>query len=188
MHPNAAFHSEASTLLDQAARIGFAHLFVATPAGPMVAHAPITRHGERLRCHLARANRLHPHLAGATVLLSLAGPQGYVSPTWYAQARDQVPTWNYVSVEIDGIARGVTDAALLEHLDALADAHEPGPDSWTRAQTDPGAIAAMLPAIEGFEIEVSAARGTNKLGQNKPGVDRAGVVAGLRALAEAMSA
>jgi transcriptional regulator len=191
MHPNPAFRPETDTLLDQAAAIGFAHLFVATPAGPMVAHAPLTRHGDALRFHLARANRLHPYLNGAIVLASLAAPDGYVSPNWYAKQGDQVPTWNYVAVEIEGVAHAIPEAALLEQLDALADAHEPRPGPRTRANTDPEAIAAMVRAIEGFEVAVTAIRGTTKLSQNKPAADRAGVIAGLRArsdaaLAEAM--
>lgn len=193
MHPNPAFRTEAATLLDRAAAIGFAHLFVATPDGPMVAHAPVTRHGDELWFHLARANRLHPHLNGARVLASIAGPDGYVSPNWYTRSGNQVPTWNYIVIEVEGTARALPEADLLQQLDTLADTHEPRPDPWTRAKTDPAAIAALLRAIEGFAIEVAAVRGTTKLSQNKADADRAGVVAGLRAqgnaaLAAAMAA
>lgn len=193
MHPNPAFRPDRTTLLDHAAAIGFAHLFAATPAGPMVAHAPLTLHGERLRFHLARANPLHRHLDGATMLASVAGPDGYISPNWYERPGNQVPTWNYVTIEIEGVARALPEAALLDQLDTLADVHEPRPKPWTRAKADPKAITAMLRAIEGFELEVTAIRGTTKLSQNKAPVDRAGVIAGLRtrgehALASAMEA
>lgn len=193
MHPNPAFRPDPATLLDQAAAIGFAHLFVATPVGPKVAHAPVTRHGDRLRFHLARANPLHAHLDGATLLASIAGPEGYISPNWYVRPGNQVPTWNYVAIEIEGIARALLEADLLDQLDTLADRHEPRPGPWTRAKTDPAVIAAMLRAIEGFEIEVTAIRGTTKLSQNKGTADREGVIAGLRtrredALAAAMEA
>lgn len=181
MHPNSAFRVDDFSLLANAALIGFAHIFATTPAGPMVAHAPVTLHGERLRFHLARANRLHPHLDGVCVLLSIAGPEGYVSPNWYARPGNQVPTWNYIAIEIEGIARALSEPALLEQLDALADAHEPRPDPWTRAKTDPAVIAGLLRAIEGFEVEVTAIRGTTKLSQNKGTADRAGVIVGLTA-------
>lgn len=185
MHPNPAFRPDAASLLEQAAAFGFAHLFVTTPAGPMVAHAPVTLHGDCLRFHIARANRLHRHLDGATVLASIAGPDGYVSPNWYVRPGNQVPTWNYVTVEVEGVARVISEAALLEQLDALADAHEPRPNPWTRAKTDPAAITAMLRAIEGFDIEITAVRGTTKLSQNKSTEDCTGVVAGLRAQGKA---
>lgn len=193
MHPNPAFRPEQASLLAGAAAIGFAHLFVATPAGPMVAHAPLTLHGERLRFHIARHNRIHAHLDGATLLASVAGPDGYVSPNWYERPGNQVPTWNYVTIEIEGVVRAIPEDALLDQLDTLADRHEPRPAPWTRAKTDPAVIAAMLRAIEGFEIEVTEIRGTTKLAQHKSAADRTGVIAGLRgrgelALAEAMAA
>ncbi|HEU0043791.1 FMN-binding negative transcriptional regulator [Sphingomonas sp.] len=186
MHPNPVFRPDAATVLDRAAAIGFAHVFAATPAGPIVAHAPLTRHDAELRFHLARKNRLHPHLDGATMLASIAAPDGYVTPNWYELPGNQVPTWNYIAIEIEGVARALPDAALLEHLDRLADLHEPRPGRWTRAKADPAAIATMLRAIGGFAIDVSAMRGTEKLAQHKAADDRTGMVAGLRALADAM--
>ena len=192
MHPNPAFRPRAD-LLDRAAAIGFAHLFAATPAGPMVAHVPLTRHGDELWFHAARANRLHAHLDGASVLASIAGPDGYVSPNWYAAPGNQVPTWNYTTIEIDGITRALPEADLYVQLDALADRHEPRPAPWTRAKADPAAISAMLRAIQGFALHVTAIRGTDKLSQNKGAEDRARVIAGLRArgnaaLADTMAA
>ena len=197
MHPNPAFRPAGSTaLLEQAAAIGFAHICVAAADGPMVVHAPVTRHGDALRFHVARANRIAPLLDGARLLVSVAGAQGYVSPSWYVRPGDQVPTWNYVAVEVDGTARMLDDAGLIEQLDALAARHEPrvSPDApWSRDKMDAVALNMMMRAIVGFEVTVTAARGTIKLSQNKPGPDRAGVIAGLRrsgnlALAEAMEA
>ena len=192
MHPNPAFRP-ATDLLDRVHARGFAHLFAATPAGPMVAHVPMTRHGDELWFHLARANRLHRHLDGAMVLASIAGPDGYLTPNWYTRPGNQVPTWNYTAIEVDGIARALGEADLHAQLDKLADRHEPRPDPWTLAKTDPAAVAALLRAIQGFAITVTAVRGTDKLSQNKSADDRARVVAGLRAcgngaLADAMEA
>lgn len=193
MHPNPRFRADPADLLDRAAAIGFAHLFAGTPAGPMVAHVPLTRHGDELWFHLARANRLHPHLDGAAVVASVAGPDGYITPNWYARLENQVPTWNYVAIEVDGIARTLGEADLRAQLDALAAAHEPRPEPWTLARTDPATVAALLRAIQGFAIRVTAVRGTDKLAQHKSADDRAGMIAGLRgrgngALADAMAA
>jgi transcriptional regulator len=181
VHPNPHFRPPIGDLLDRAAEIGFAHLFVRAADGPRVAHVPLTRHGAQLRFHLARANPAYPHLDGARVLASLSAADAYVSPNWYERPGNQVPTWNYLTIELDGVARKLPEAELLEQLDALADRHEPRPNPWTRAKADPAAIAAMLRAIEGFALEVLEARGTTKLSQNKNAADRAGVVAGLRA-------
>lgn len=195
MHPNPAFCADGpAALLAEATRIGFAHLFAATLAGPMVAHVPLTGAGANLRLHLARANRLAPHLDGARVLASVAGAQGYVSPSWYPDGTDAVPTWNYVAIEIEGVAHRLPEAALIAQLDALAAAHEPRVTDrpWTRDKLADAPFRAMLGAIEGYEIAVTAVRGTAKLSQNKGTATREGVIAGLlasgnAALAEAMA-
>ena len=102
MHPNPLFRPDAAALLAEAERIGFAHIFAATADGPMVVHAPVTLHDDGLRFHVSRANRIVRHLEGAAVVASVAGPHGYVSANWYAVPGDQVPTWNYQTIEIDG--------------------------------------------------------------------------------------
>ena len=153
------------------------------------------RRGTRCACHVARGNPVTRHLDGATVLLSIGGSDGYISPNWYAAPGNQVPTWNYVAVEIEGSARRLDDTGLTEQLDALAAQHEPrvSPEApWTRAKMDPAVFGKMLGAIVGFEVAVTRLRGTTKLSQNKTAADIAGVLGGLErsgnpALAEAMA-
>ncbi|KQM67895.1 hypothetical protein ASE75_03185 [Sphingomonas sp. Leaf17] len=197
MHPNRAFHaSDEAALLAAIDRIGFAHIVAPTPDGPMVVHAPISVIGGRPQFHVARANRIAAHLDGATVIASLVDGHGYISPNWYAAPGNQVPTWNYKAIELVGTVRSIDEAALIDQLDALAAAHEPRvnpANPWTRGKMDDGVFQSMLRAIRGFEIVVETVRGTSKLSQNTSTVDRAGVIAGLRAaghadLADAMTA
>ena len=80
MHPHPAFAAtDAAAMRAFVAARAFAHVFAGTEAGPMVAHVPliVTEQGA-LRFHLARANRLFAHLDGASVLASVAGPDGQV--------------------------------------------------------------------------------------------------------------
>jgi transcriptional regulator len=184
MHPNQAFRFDSdAAMLDWAVARSFAHVFAATPEGPMVAHAPIVRAGDNaVRFHLARPNRIVPFLEGAHVLLSIAGTDGYITPNWYADPAKQVPTWNYVAVEIEGTCRALDEDGLIALLDALAAAHEPRviPENpWTRAKMEDARFRAMLHAIIGFEVTIDAIRGTNKLGQNKSAADQAGAIDGL---------
>ena len=141
MHPNRTFRWDDEAALDFAVETAFAHIFAGTPAGPMVAHAPVTPgEGRALRFHIARANRIAPHLDGARVLISIAGTDGYVSPSWYADKADQVPTWNYIAVEIEGAARALDEDALVAQLDSLAAKHEPRASPghpWRRDKMDP---------------------------------------------------
>lgn len=184
MHPNQAFRFDSdAAMLDWAVARSFAHVLAATPEGPMVAHAPIVRSSDNaVRFHLARPNRIVPLLDGARVLLSISGTDGYITPNWYADPTQQVPTWNYVAVELEGVCHTLGENGLVDLLDALAAAHEPRviPENpWTRAKMDDARFRAMLRAIIGFEVTIDAIRGTNKLGQNKSAADRAGAVDGL---------
>ena len=184
MHPDRAFRfvddAAMRTFVKQHA---FAHLFVATSNGPMVAHVPLTPTREDgFRFHVARSNRITAHLDGATVLASIAGPDGYISPDWYVDPKDQVPTWNYATVEIDGTAHALTKADLVEQIDTLSHIHEsrlaPKP-AWSRDKVAAQKLAAMYRAIDCFELRPRALRGTCKYSQNKSSADRAGVRAAL---------
>lgn len=186
MHPNNAFRFDSdAAILDWATARGFAHIFAATAEGPMVVHAPIVAAGSTaMRFHVSRGNRMTAHLDGARVLISIAGPDGYITPNWYVDGAASVPTWNYVSAEIDGIARKIDEETLTDQLDTLASLHEPrvAPDRpWTRDKMPEDRFAAMLKAITGFEVTIQAIRGTVKLSQNKNDADVAGVMSGLRA-------
>ncbi|MFC3711998.1 FMN-binding negative transcriptional regulator [Sphingoaurantiacus capsulatus] len=183
MQPNRRFHwGDKDALLTFVAEVSFAHLFAMTPDGPRVAHAPlvVTRAGN-LRFHLARANALTAHLDGAAMVASIAGPEAYISPDWYGSA-DQVPTWNYQTVEAEGRVARLSDDDLVALLDDLSAAHEARllpKKPWTRAKMTPGRFEAMLPAIVGFELTVETLRGTDKMGQNKTAAEMLGAVAGL---------
>lgn len=172
MHPNAAFRTGADhDALVEIAAIGFARIFAATSDGPRVAHAPVLRAGaDRLRFHLANANALTRHLDGATALVLAEGPNGYISANWYADQRGAVPTWNYVAVEAEGVARALDRDALIALLDASAEIFEPRVgENWGRAKMEVPRFEAMLGAITAFEITVTATRATHKLSQNKSG-------------------
>jgi len=172
MHPNAAFRWEdRAAMRALVAEIGFGALFAATPDGPRVAYVPAVWDGDdRLLFHLARGNALTRHLAGATALFTVLGPDGYVSPDWYGLDRNQVPTWNYVAVELEGAVTPLDREALVTQLDALAGQQEArlAPKKpWTRGKMEPSAFDAMLRGITGFALDVRAWRGTTKLNQNK---------------------
>ena len=171
MHPNAAFRPrDPASLLDLIAAVSFARIFLITPAGPRVAHAPlVVTPAGNLRFHLANGNALTPHLAGSTVLTLVEGPHSYLSANWYPDQRGAVPTWNYIAVEAQGVVRLLDRAELAELLDALAATLEPrvGED-WSRNKMDPARFEAMLGAITGFELAAPELRGTFKLSQNQP--------------------
>ncbi len=185
MHPNAHFAwTDIAAMHAFISERAFAHIFAQTPDGPMVAHAPVVVTADgNLQFHLARANRLVPHLDGLAALVSITGDDAYVSPDWYAKP-DQVPTWLYRAVEADGTVRRLDRDGLIAQLDTLSAAMEqplaPKP-VWTRGKMTAGKFEAMLPGIVGFEMKVTALRGTWKMNQHKSAEDIASMVAALRA-------
>ncbi len=173
MHPNSAFRWEdRAALRDFAREISFGMLFAATPDGPRVAHVPfVFLDDDRIGFHLARGNGIARQLDGLDALFVINGPDAYISPDWYGLGDDQVPTWNYLSLEIEGVVTKMDDTALIAQVDALTAQHEallaPKP-VWTRDKMPAGLFDKMTRAVTGFEMRIAAWRGTAKLGQNKP--------------------
>ncbi|WP_230770881.1 FMN-binding negative transcriptional regulator [Sphingomonas sp. Leaf4] len=179
MHPNAAFHMDEAAARDFVAHEGFGSLFAVTPDGPRVAQVPVVIDGDgTLRFHLANANALTPHLAGTRALFVAGGPHAYVSPTWYAAGPDEVPTWNYVSVEVEGTVAPIDRAGLIGQIEAMAAAYEDAA-GWRLDRMAAYKAEAMLGAIAGFALVPDAWRGTAKLSQNKPQAVRTRVIAAL---------
>lgn len=182
MHPNPAFRSADRALLESLiTESAFGMVFLTTSDGPRVAHVPLVWTGDgAVQFHLARGNALTRHLPGSTALVVINGPDGYVSPRWYAD-ETQVPTWNYVALELEGRVRQMDDDGLTALLAATAVQHEgrvtTGGQPWTMDQTPPDRIATLLRAIVGFELVVQAWRPTLKLSQNKDAAERERVAA-----------
>ena len=201
MHPNPAFRPKGDDATKRALaeavvrEIGFAKLFLTTPDGPRVAHVPLflTDDGAA-QFHVARGNGLAKHLAGSDALLLVDGPHGYISPDWYGAGDNQVPTWNYISVEMEGPVRRMDKDGLVALLDDLSTVYEGGlaPKApWTRDKMDAVYFDKLLTAIDGFEMEIRAWRPTFKLSQNKTVEERERVIeeldkSGQRALAHMM--
>ena len=176
MHPDPAFRTKLNPaderlMLEALLReIGFGMVFFTTPDGPRVAHVALFTTGDgAVQFHLANGNAITKHLADQNGLIVVNGPDSYISPDWY-QVDDQVPTWNYVSVELEGPVRKMEREGLIALLDDISRENEErlAPKKpWTRDKMDAVKFDKMLGAITAFEMEVKAWRPTLKLSQNK---------------------
>ncbi|MGB3379886.1 MAG: FMN-binding negative transcriptional regulator [Allopontixanthobacter sediminis] len=183
MHPIRAFRDEDrrlhEALIDQ---IGFGMIFAQTPLGPRVAHTPLISTGDgALQFHLAVGNDLTQHLPGNTALAVVNGPDAYVSARWYSQP-DQVPTWNYVALELEGHVRRMEEeglSALLQQLVDRQEARVTEGQPWTMDKLSPARLTGLLKGIVGFEMEIGSWRETVKLSQNKWAAERERVARGL---------
>ena len=181
MHPNPLFRSDDrqlfETLIDQ---IGFGMVFLTTPDGPRVAHTPLLSTGDgAVQFHLARGNALTRHLDGATALVTVNGPDAYVSPRWYDN-RDTVPTWDYVALEMEGRVRRMEDEGLEAFLHAVIAKFESRVEGepWRAEESSEATWSGLFRAIVGFELEVQAWRPTLKLSQKKSATEREAIAAG----------
>jgi transcriptional regulator len=187
MHP-APYHQETDRAKLEAhlAAHAFATLCVVGEGRPLLAQVPVLlrRSGDGLAVdfHVARRNAIAPHLAdGARAVVLSGGPHAYVSPDWLSGA-DQVPTWNYVSVEAEGPIRLLDPeglAALLDDLSAQEEARLAPKPPWTRDKMSPDYFQRLTGAIVGARLMVERLEGTTKLSQNKPPADRLAVAQAL---------
>ncbi len=172
MHPAIAFRQgDSQRLRAFVAARGLAMIVGETPAGPRVAHTPVLLDDVQMRFHLSKANALcAPFLGGGSALAVVNGPDAYISPDWY-ETPDQVPTWNYVSAEIEGplrvLNRGET-IALIDDLSASFEARLAPKPAWTREKLSTKTFETLLGGIVGFEMRVERLEGVSKLSQNKP--------------------
>ena len=181
MHPNSTFRLKGSdadqraTMESLVQQIGFGMVFAQTPDGPRVAQAALFSTGDgAVQFHLSNGNALTKYLHGTEALIVVNGPDAYISPDWYEGA-DQVPTWNYISVELEGPVRKMDReglVALLDDLSAVREAELAPKKPWTRDMMDPSKFDKMAGAITGFEMEIRGWRPTFKLSQNKSDADR----------------
>ena len=185
MHPNSAYRSGdralQETLIDQ---VGIGMIFAQTPDGPRVAHTPLLSTGDgAVQFHLSRGNALAKHLIGHTALLVVNGPDAYVSARWYND-RNTVPTWNFVSLELEGPVRRMETEGTLAMLEGLSQRHEArvdGGQPWTMDELTDDRKRKLVAAIVGYEMEVVAWRDTIKLSQDDSAADRARIAEGMEA-------
>lgn len=188
-----------------------ATLVVPTADGADINHLPLHLDADRgvLVGHVARANPVWQMAPTGPAVAVFQGPQAYITPNWYATKREHgkvVPTWNYAVVHVHGTPRWITadtpdgEAWLHALLHKLTDHHEAAhrervaaqghqaPAAWGVDDAPADYLATMRRAIVGFELPIDRLEGKFKLSQNRPAVDRDGVIAGLRERGEADSA
>ena len=120
--------------------------------------------------HIARANEHAQALQNATepTLAIFEGPYSYVTGSWYP-ARDMPSTYYYTAVHCYGRVRIQSVDELERWVGVLTRGMEAGyPNGWKMTDIPHSDITRRLPAIMGFEIEVSRIDGKFKLGQDEP--------------------
>ena len=170
--------------------IASAEIVTVGPDGtPLATLLPIlwSADGGTIIAHMARANAHWREINDDSRFLAIvAGPQAYISPSWYAAKAEHgrvVPTWNYSAVHLTGTVRVHDDPEWVrEAVTRLTDHHEqPREQPWAVTDAPATYVDKNLKAIVGLEMSVERVEAKAKFSQNRSDADRAGVVAGLRA-------
>lgn len=178
------------TIHDAMDGVGLALLVTATSAGPLATHLPLLLVRDEgpygtLYGHLARANGQWQADSVGEALVVFQGPDGYVSPSWYATKGENgkvVPTWNYQAVHAAGpVEFFEAPERLLDVVSALTDRQESRRAvPWSVDDAPADYIATMLRGIVGLRLPIRSLTASRKMSQNKTPRDRQGVLEGLR--------
>ena len=146
---------------------------------PLATHLPflLEKRADKwfLVTHIAKANPQKINLEEQTILAIFSEPHAYISPSLYSE-KQNVPTWNYVSVHCYGKSKLITSEMgkieLLENLIKLMD-----PNYITKWATLPERYKkALLDDMIGIEIEITHFDAKEKLSQNKPAIDQQKII------------
>jgi len=116
--------------------------------------------------HIAKANPQWKHFENnQEVLCIFNGPHSYVSSSWYQE--EEVPTWNYIAVQVYGKLKIIKGDVLMDHLKKLVDKYE-------RSSKDPIKIENLskntmkqVRGVVGFQIEINEVQAAYKLSQGR---------------------
>jgi transcriptional regulator len=170
----------------------FAAISLNGAEGPRIAHAPLTfRTGNAaagaLEFHLARANPIARDMkVGVPVTILVQGPGAAISPSWYGSSFPSpdsdrsrtAPTYNYISLIMNGRLEFMEDLALQLQIKDLVTASEPD-GGWRTEELAPDLWQGWRKVIQGYRLEIATFDLTAKLTPGDVPGDRRGVVEGL---------
>ena len=125
--------------------------------------------------HISRQNPQKEAFDGKqTGVIVFHGPNGYVSPTWYAKSGNVVPTWNFAVVHATGGLRPVEGKKELNDLLArlIAKFEKYEGTSYDFSKVDDAYKYGLIGGIIGFELEIKLLEGKFKLGQDRSPDDK----------------
>ncbi|MGJ8612165.1 MAG: FMN-binding negative transcriptional regulator [Octadecabacter sp.] len=173
MHPNPIYRQTPNiAAIDFVRARAFGQITAMGPDGFLASHVPVllSPDARTLDLHFVRSNPIARALSEPLdVLLTITGPDGYVSPDWYG-VDDQVPTWNYTAVHIRGTLVKLDQTMMRDVLDrqsALFENQLPK-TPWTAAKMTPDVLEKMMRQIVPCGITITDLQSTFKLSQNKP--------------------
>ena len=128
--------------------------------------------------HVGRPDERVHGLGESEVLLIVAGPHGYISPSWYSEETTRVPTWNFSVAHCYGIPEILEPDENLRVLTRLVEHFEREVDE--PAYLDQEIGARIAPGTVGLRIPITRFVCKVKMSQDKDRESREQVLDELR--------
>lgn len=134
---------------------------------------------EILHAHISKANEQVGHLEdGAEALCIFNGPHSYVSSSWYDF--EEVPTWNYIAVQVRGTMKILDASGLRASVSALMEKYEAPQKKPVQMDQLSEKTMRQMNGIIGFEVEIKSIEAAYKLSQSRDDKNHTAVIDSLR--------
>lgn len=138
--------------------------------------------------HLSRANsQIYSLENNKNVLITFLGSNHYISSKWYTE--ENVPTWNYIAVQVRGEIELITDKdKLIEFLSYQIDKYEEKVKSSLKlSHLSSDFLSKEIKGIIGFKIAIKNIDIAYKLSQNRNKLDYLNIISELHKVNSASS-
>lgn len=182
MYTGAHFKVTDPTLIEEFLRTySFATLINVVDNTPLVTHIPLELEVDNaqkmtLTGHMAKANpQWKSFKDGGKVVVLFRGPHTYVTSRWYDHVN--VPTWNYIAVNLHGSIRLITEQEeLMPMMETLMKKYESGPQALTMKSFPPDYLNKEMRGLVAFKITVNSVDANFKLSQNRHDADYLNII------------
>jgi transcriptional regulator len=128
--------------------------------------------------HVGRPDEQVHHFGDREMLLIVAGPHGYISPSWYSDQARRVPTWNFSVAHCYGIPQVLDADQNLRVLTRLVEHFERDVDTPVTLDQQVGAQLAL--GTVGIRLPITRFVCKVKMSQDKDPQSQRQVLAALR--------
>ncbi|MBC5834613.1 FMN-binding negative transcriptional regulator [Flavobacterium sp. F372] len=133
--------------------------------------------------HISKLNPQSENFAeNGTVLAIFSGAHSYISSSWYDY--EEVPTWNYLAVHVEGKIEILNEEQKLIHLENLVNKYEKNSENPISTKTLSEKTMLQANGILAFNIIVSNIDAVKKLSQNKSENNKKSIISHLEKLGD----
>jgi transcriptional regulator len=162
---------------------GFGTIITVTDGKPQATHTPMMLQEDSagewtITGHISKGNDQWKSFDDhKNTLLMFQGPHAYISSTWYED--ENVPTWNYQSVQLYGHCTSLEEDELQKDMIRLLDqyeGHNPDGVTWQNLSESP---KRKIKGIAGFKVKVEEVHAAYKMSQNRSDTDYQNIIEAL---------